>query len=73
MQCMIFGAMDSLYNSLKWYTSYNITMDSTNHPPQGYTTMSVPSTIEYGHWEKTERRDSRERNGRWNRTERGLK
>ena len=48
--------------SLQWYTSDNITMESTNHPPQDYTTMSAPSTIEYGHWEKTERKDNRERN-----------
>ena len=47
-------------------------MDSTNHPPQDYTTMSAPSTVEYGHWEKNERRDNREMNGRLNRTEKGL-
>ena len=47
-------------------------MESTNHPPQDYTTMSAPSTIEYGHWEKSERKDGSERNGRWNITEMGL-
>ena len=47
-------------------------MESANHPPQDYTTMSAPSTIEFGHWEKTKRRDSKERNGRWNQNERGI-
>ena len=65
--------MDSMCISLQWYASNNITMESTNHPPQDYTTMSVPLTIEYGHWEKIGRRDSRERNGRWIQTKRGLK
>ena len=53
MKGMVFRDMDSMCISLQWYTSDNITMESTNHPPQDYTTMSAPSTIEYGHWEKT--------------------
>ena len=72
MKGMVFRDTDSMWISLKWYKSDNITMESKNHPPQYYATMDVPLTVEYRHWEKTERRDSRERNGRWILTEMGL-